>query len=179
MRAALFIRGVNVGGHNKLPMATLRRLASDVGFTGVATYIQSGNLVVHSDSDDLDAICETVRVAIADVAGIDTPVIGRTREALVRILTDNPFVAAGVAPDRVNVALLDRPGPNQGLLDPPEVAPDRVWVVGADAYLHTPNGLGRTRLSTSALKRLLGSGTASTTRNLSTLHKMVELLGVG
>jgi len=43
------LRAVNVGGTGKLPMAELRKLAEEIGFAGVSTYIASGNLLFKSD----------------------------------------------------------------------------------------------------------------------------------
>jgi uncharacterized protein (DUF1697 family) len=45
----VLLRGINVGGKNKVPMAELRRLLEDLGYTDVATYIASGNVVLRSD----------------------------------------------------------------------------------------------------------------------------------
>ena len=58
------LRGINVGGHRKVPMAELRQLMSDLGFDHVKTYIQSGNIIFNADTEDTVQLAEKIQKAI-------------------------------------------------------------------------------------------------------------------
>ncbi len=164
----VLLRAVNVGGTGALPMADLRRLAQDAGFTGVRTYIASGNLLVESD-DDADAVGRTIAAALADYAGRPVDVLVRSPQELARVLAANPFPDA--PGNRVSVYFLPVPTPSDAA-DRATGADDGEEVrVGKRAvYVHYPNGMGRSRLR-------LPAAAVGTARNLNTVAKLVELCG--
>ena len=87
------LRGINVGGHNKLPMAQLRDIAADVGFIDARTYIQSGNLVAATDLDP-EVAGDVLAVGIREATGLRIPIIVRTAQQWADLIAANPFAAA-------------------------------------------------------------------------------------
>ena len=179
------LRGINLGGKNKVAMADLRTLVSGLGHTGVSTYIQSGN-VLFTAPDDADRAM-TARVmteAIAATLGVTAPVIVLTRGELAQIIADNPFPGEP-DPRRVHaVVLSEPPWPELEVkLDAARAksaaagGTDEVRAVGRTLYLHTPDGYGRSVLA-EALLRVVSSpksGATGTARNWATMTKLLEL----
>ncbi|QAY69628.1 DUF1697 domain-containing protein [Xylanimonas protaetiae] len=162
----VLLRAVNVGGTGKLPMADLRRLAEDAGFTGVETYIASGNLVVESDDGEA-AVGRALEEALEAYAGKPVGVLVRTPDEVRRVLEANPFPDA--AGNRMAVVFL--PGaPPPDVLDTVRRADDGEEVRPGERalYVHYPNGMGRSKLVVPAAAK----GTA---RNLNTVARLVEL----
>lgn len=89
-RCVVLVRGVNVGGHNRLPMAELRRLLTGLGGADVTTYLQSGNAVV-SWYDSPLALQEQVAAALHDELTLAVAVMVRTAAELDAVVADNPF----------------------------------------------------------------------------------------
>src|SRR5580704_10248557 len=89
------LRGINLGGRNRVAMADLRALVSDLGHTDVATYIQSGNVLftaeASADSADSAALARAMTEAIEARLGVTAPVVVVTREELGEILAANPY----------------------------------------------------------------------------------------
>lgn len=88
VRVALLLRGINVGGHNRIAMGDLRSLLGGLGCTDVTTYLQSGNAVVTSDDVGLAA---RVEQALRDELGLDVAVLTRTAAELDAAVAGNPF----------------------------------------------------------------------------------------
>ena len=163
------LRGINVGGHGKLKMDALRDAVRGLGFGDVSTYIQSGNVIFTSDGpvDTVD-FERSLRAAL----GTDVTVIVRTAGELAQIIRANPFTTAdssGIhvgfmahAPDPLAVEHLD-------LL---RFAPDEAAIVGAELYLHLPDGIGRAKLPDHVARQLK---VPFTVRNWNTVSKLVEL----
>jgi uncharacterized protein (DUF1697 family) len=84
------LRAVNVGGTGKLPMAGLRQLAEEAGFSGVRTYIASGNLIVETDDPETE-VAARLEGALHEYVGKPVGVLVRTPAALRQILDANPF----------------------------------------------------------------------------------------
>ena len=77
------LRGINLGGRNKVAMADLRTLVGELGHADVATYIQSGNVLFTAPEDaDCDALARAMTEAIAAKLGVTAPVVVVTREEL-------------------------------------------------------------------------------------------------
>jgi uncharacterized protein (DUF1697 family) len=182
------LRGINVGGKNKVAMADLRAVVAELGHTGVSTYINSGNVLFTAQAgpagETIDAMAAAMASAIARKLGVTTPVVIVPRDELAEILAANPFTAEP-DPKRVHAVFLSAPaGPD--LLDRIDAivaaaaakgARDAVRPVGRALYLHTPTGFGTSDVS-EALMRLLGGPKASvigTARNWSTANKLLGL----
>jgi len=170
------LRGVNVGGRNKLPMADLTAIFADLGCADVRTYIQSGNVVFTAPPDLADEIPARVTAAIEERVGLKVPVVLRTVVEWRDAARANPFLAEELNPKTLAVAFLaEVPDPARvDDLDPDRSPPDRFWVHGCEIYLHLPNGAARTRLTNAYLDSTLA--TTSTARNLRTVDKLLEMV---
>ena len=85
------LRGINVGGNNKVPMADLRELMTSLGYTDVATYIQSGNVVFTSQDTDSGKLADVLDEKIAERFGVPGHVVVVSRDELARVIADNPY----------------------------------------------------------------------------------------
>jgi len=175
----LLLRGINVGGANRLPMADLRALAVALGFGDVATHLQSGNLVCTGTGPAVD-VAERVAGAITAEFGLTVPVVARTAADWADVMAGNPFTVVEDDPKKLHVTFL------AGVPDPGRVAaleaeagsfaPDRLTVSGPDVYLHFPGGYADTRLQNTFLERRLGR--VATTRNWRTVAALAGLAGL-
>ena len=167
------LRGLNVGGHNKLPMAQLREIAADVGFTDVRTYIQSGNLVASTDLD-AEAAGDLLAEAIRSATGLAVPVIVRTARQWSDVVAANPFPDAADLGRHVHVVFLPAPATEAvRAFDATVFAPEEVVVAGSEVFLHLPDGMGRSKLAV-AVNRIpeVAAGTA---RNWNTVLQLATL----
>jgi uncharacterized protein (DUF1697 family) len=167
-RYVCLLRGVNVGGKNRLAMPTLKELFEDLGFDRVTTYIQSGN-VVFSARDRPDA--GELEAAIAGKFALSVQAVLRSAADLRRVVRTNPFVHE--VPESLHVGFfVERPSKALvGGLDPEAHAPDRFVVRGDEVFLHLPSGMARTKV-VGYLGRRLG---ASTIRNWNSVTALARL----
>ncbi|HVT65248.1 MAG TPA: DUF1697 domain-containing protein [Mycobacteriales bacterium] len=174
-RYAVWLFAVNVGGNNKVPMAWLRDAATEAGFTGVATYLQSGNLVVTSSAKAAE-VEEQVAGLIRDGLGLDVKVTVRSRAELAKIIERNPMPKRVDEPSRLHVSFLDGKPDAKGVkaIDGAAYAPDEFAVAGREIYLWFPNGAGRSKLATLPWRKKIG--VAGTARNWRTLLAVLDLL---
>lgn len=173
----VLLRGINVGGRNRLPMVELRAIMEGLGCRSVQTYIQSGNVVFQATDAVIDGLPGRLAAAILEHVGLTVPVVLRSAGALWEIEAGNPFLGEGVDPAHLHVAFLAEE-PDAGCvaaLDPARSPGDRFVVRGSEVYLHLPHGVARTKLTNAWLDRALG--TTSTVRSWKTLGKLVELAG--
>ncbi len=167
-RHAALLRAVNVG-KRKVPMAELREVAEGLGLARVRTYIQSGNLLF--DAEPGPDLALRLAAAIEARFGFAVPVVLRTAAEL-RVTIDRvPFADL----EHVHVAFLDRaPSAAEVASLEPDRSPGDAWeVVGADLYLHLPNGVGRSKITNEWLDRRLRA--TSTSRNWRTVLALGEL----
>ncbi len=169
------LRGINVGGKNRLPMRGLVPLFEAAGCSEVRTYIQSGNVVFRAPAALARTIPERIAAAIAAGFGLKIPVVTRTRAEMEAVLADNPFLAQGVDPETLHVGFLAaRPSAaDVARLDPDRSPPDRFVVRGREVYLHHPNGVARSKLTAQYFDSRLG--TTITARNWRTVGNLVLL----
>jgi uncharacterized protein (DUF1697 family) len=168
------LRGVNLGSRNKVPMAGLRALMSDIGAEDVQTYVQSGNVVFRS-ALARDELARQIVRELGTRFGVDADVVLCTTAELKRIVARNPFAADEAEPTRLHVTFLAE-APDRGraaALEREKFEPDRFHVTRAAVYLHTPDGYGRTKLSNAYFERKLG--VRATTRNWRTVTTLAEL----
>ena len=171
------LRGINVGGKNKLPMKDLVAMFTDAGCNDVRTYIQSGNVIFQAKPALAKRIPDLIAGAIRDRFGYRIPVVMRTVEELRKVLRNNPFLKTGADTQILHVAFLaDRPGAAKvTALDPSRSPPDEFTVRGQEIYLHCPNGMARTKLTNAYFDSKLT--TTSTVRNWRTALKLLEVAG--
>jgi uncharacterized protein (DUF1697 family) len=177
-RHIALLRGINVGGHNRLPMATLRELFVAAGASEVATYIQSGNVVFAAPARLAGAIATEVRAAIEAELGLEIPLVVRTAAAFAKVARAHPFLDAVPEPKLAMVGFLDRKpsASKRASFDPAARSPgDRVELRGQEVYLGFPSGSGRSKLDAAWLDRSLG--VTSTWRNWLTVEKLAQMVG--
>ena len=148
------LRAVNVGGVS-VPMARLRALAADLGWTDVTTHLATGNLLL-ATADPSVSVAQRLSEALRAVIGREVPVVVRTPAQLAAALERVRPVFPDAEPGRVQIAFLDRdPGPNadERLGD---FAPDEHRHLGCELALHYPRGQARSKLTTSVIERRLG-----------------------
>ncbi|MGH9267513.1 MAG: DUF1697 domain-containing protein [Acidimicrobiales bacterium] len=171
------LRGVNVGGRQRVAMDRLREVVSGLGHTGVRTYAQSGNLLLccgRAGASAADVATEIDQAIAADM-GVTTRVVVRTPEELAAVVAANPFTeAAAAAPTSVHVAFFSAPpAPGAPGLGAVSFVPDG-WSLGDRvAYLHYAAGAGRSKLTNDVLERRLG--VVSTARNWNTVTRLLAL----
>jgi uncharacterized protein (DUF1697 family) len=175
-RMLALLRGVNVGGHRKVPMAALRELASSSGLTDVATYIQSGNLVFSTTLTP--ATVETrLSSGIREHFGFPVDLVVRTRAQWDAAVRSCPFSAAAQA--RPNLLHLVVAG-----VKPPRGAAEAlagvcrgaeaVKLVGDVLWIDYADGVARSKLTPAVLDRLLGG--PATARNWKTATQLAAML---
>ena len=168
------LRGINVGGKTKVPMAALRDTCASVGCEDVVTYIQSGNVVLRSTlrADPLRAALEA---AIADQFGFQPAVMIRTAKEMASVVARNPYPEADEKHAHVGFLHAAPDASTKQCLAAIDCGPEEVTVVGRDLYLLLPNGMGRANLPVQMDRCLRPSPV--TVRNWRTVTKLVELSG--
>jgi uncharacterized protein (DUF1697 family) len=180
------LRGINLGGHNKVAMADLREVVASLGHADVATYIQSGNVVFSAEQSDTAALAAALEEAIAETIGVRARVVVLSREELAQVVRDNPY-ADEPNPKAVHAVFLSgQPGPEVAervASAQQQVARqgsrDSAQVVGRTIFLHTPGGYGRSDLAAELVK--LGQRktdtVTGTARNWATVTKLAAMCG--
>lgn len=168
------LRGVNVSGRNRLPMAEFAAALSDLGFTGVTTYVQSGNAVFGGRGKS-PTVATTVGRMLAERFDLTVPIVVRTADELRSVLVTNPYLGRERDPTKLHVTFLaEAPGEVDGSIEPPAVVGrDSFEIVGREVYLHCPGGYGTTKLTNDFFERRLGA--TATTRNWRTVLALAEL----
>jgi uncharacterized protein (DUF1697 family) len=169
------LRGINVGGKNKLPMAALAEIFSQAGAGQVSTYIQSGNVLFDAPARAVEKLGAAVEKRITERFGFSSPVILRSVGELEAVARGNPFLRRGAPPETLHVAFLAGAPVKQAIasLDPKRSPPDELELRGREVFLRLPNGVARTKLTNAYFDRTLA--TTSTVRNWRTVLALVEL----
>jgi uncharacterized protein (DUF1697 family) len=186
MRYVALLRGINVGGRNKVAMADLRQVAESLGHTEVATYIQSGNLVFTNAGGNAsgvaDALADGLEQEIARSLAVRPVVVVLSRADLAQVIADNPF--PGESNPKALHAVFRREALTAEAVEAITAAEqkarakgsqDEVIVVGRTLFLRTPDGLGRSELAAQLAR--VGSQAAGTARNWATVSRLLEMLG--
>jgi uncharacterized protein (DUF1697 family) len=170
------LRGINVGGNNKLPMRDLAALLQDLGCRNVKTYIQSGNVVFQSEQTDRKALADAITDAIRRHHGFAPATFILDRQELEAAIAANPFPEGESAPKSLHLFFLD--GSPQAYdpsaLDRVKAPNERCQLIGRVFYLHAPDGIGRSKLAENVGK---GWGVNMTARNWRTVCELEALAG--
>jgi len=175
MRYAALLRGINVGGRKKVPMAALRELLADLGYADVVTHLQSGNAVFSSSGKSPHTLARTITDRIAGEFGMDVKVVIRTGGELADIVRRSPLPDGPENPSRFFVAFLSAaPEPAAtGAVESMSFDPDRIWISGTEAYLWCPAGAADTLLTNNFVEKRLK--VTATSRNWNTVLKLADL----
>lgn len=173
-----FFRGINVGGHNPLPMKTLPALLAACGCTDSKTYIQSGNVVFRSSATVARLEQDIAKAVHAEHGHQPRVLILSTRE-LARAVARNPYPQADAEPKSLHLFFLAGKPQKAGLeklaglcANGEEFALD-----GSVFYLYAPNGVGKSKLAASVDRALGVETTARNWRTCRTVLEMAEALG--
>ena len=174
-RYVALLRGINVGGHNKVPMQTLRELLGRIGGTAARTHLQSGNAVFTHEETDTDRLAAGLEQAIADELGLSITCMVRTGADLRRVVEANPYPMQGVNGSRFLVVFLSGPAPVDMLaaIDQSAYAPDTLRPGEREIYAHFPDSIRDSKLAALLSDRRLGM--SATARNWNTVTKLLEL----
>ena len=165
----ILLRGINVSGKNKIPMADLRELLNDLQFKNVQTYIQSGNIILESALDKT-AICNQIKNRIQEKFGFDVPVLARTISEWENAIEKYPFSTENEK--IVAFAFLNQVS-NEKTIDIKNIEGDKYKIIDDIVYLYCPSGFGKTKLTNNIIEKKLNL--IATTRNLRTTLKLQEI----
>lgn len=170
------LRGVNVGGHNKIKMADLKKVYEALGFERVQTYIQSGNVVFATKERGDEKLARKIGAAIEKKFGFCPEVIVRTAEEMRSIVKRNPFAKRGdVEPGKLLVVFLaSDPGKAARDVVAEIEAKEELRPLGSEIYIYFPDGQGKSKLKFGLVEKATNK-VAWTGRNWNTVLKLVEL----
>jgi uncharacterized protein (DUF1697 family) len=170
---ALF-RGINVGGHNKLPMGELKKVLDALGLRKIETYIQSGNVVFESEEADVPALSGRICEAVSRSHGFAPKVLLLRADEIEGVIASNPYPEAESEPKSLHVFFLeeDMHNPDLEKLDEVKKESERYALLGRAFYLHAPEGIGRSKLAERVEKAL---GVAVTARNWRSVTKIMAM----
>lgn len=169
------IRGVNVTGRNRVVMKELVADLAAAGFSGVRTYLQSGNVVLQSRLKSATGVAARVADAIESRNGFRPAVMAVERTLFRRIMAENPFPEAVHDPARLHVYFIASPaeGHDRAGIERLRKKSEAWRLTDSACYLHTPEGFGTSRLA-AGLEKLLG--VKATARNWRTVDALAGML---
>ena len=165
----ILLRGINVSGKNKLPMADLRELLNDLGYQNVQTYIQSGNIILDANEDKV-TVCNKIKEAIKEKFGYDIPVLARTIDEWRKAIDNNPYPTEN---HKILCFTFLSEIPKENTFEVNVTNDDEYTIVDDVAYIYCPGGFGSTKLTNNLFERKLK--VTATSRNLRTTLKLLEL----
>ena len=170
------LRGVNVGGHNRIKMDVLRDLCSSLKLEDPRTYVQSGNVIFRTKGKNAASLSKKIQNAIEKECGFRPAIVLRTADELRRAIAANPFASRkDVEPGKLLLTFLaGDPSPEAPttLLKFKDY-PEEMHLQGRELYIYFPNGAGKSKLPWSNVEKLLK--TAGTARNWNSVTKMLAI----
>jgi len=171
------LRGINVGGHRKIPMESLRKEVGNLGYKNVKTYIQSGNIIfTAADHCSNLEIAERIENAILTTFGFEVPVIVRSSDELQQAATENPFLnIENKAIEGLHLTFLKEAPTAEALktIKTYSYPPDQFEIRQKNVFLQIPGPYHKTKLSNAFFEKKLG--VSATTRNWKTVLKLAEM----
>ncbi len=177
-RYAALLRGINVGGHRRIPMSDLRSVLEQLGHENVSTYLQSGQAVFTAGTDDEEILAAAIHDELSQRFGASIDVIVRSHAYLKSVVDDCPFPAAEIDGKQLHAAYASAPLDAGSFeeIDRAAFLPEEYHLGDRVLYLWLPGGIGRSKLAARlATPRLVGPGRFATVRNWNTARKLVEL----
>jgi len=170
------LRGINVGGHNKIAMEALRSLYASLGLLDAQTYVQSGNVVFRTKEKNLVSLAARIESAIERSFGFRPSAILRTTSELRAAIAANPFASrSGIEPSKLLVTFLAASPSAEARQKALSIKadPEELHIHDRELYTYFPNGMARPRLSMASVERALkipGTG-----RNWNSVTKLLEM----
>jgi uncharacterized protein (DUF1697 family) len=169
------LRAINLGAHRRVKMDDLRAMCEALKLTDVQTYLQSGNVVFRAQGDP-GALSKRLEKEIERKLGFHSDVISRSVSEMRDVVARNPFAKRrDIEPSKLLVTFLaadpgDAPREKVRRL---KTDPEELQIVGRELYVYYPNGVGRSKLSSSGIDKVLN--TPGTARNWNTVTKLLEI----
>lgn len=171
------LRGINVGGHHKVPMAELRAILKYLGLKKPGTIGASGNAWFEVEAAEaLAPLSRRIASALEDRFGFAVPIVLRWASDLHAIAQTHPFAAEGVDPRFLHVVFLSETPPAAAALPPEALPPDRAELRGQHVFVHYTRGSARSGLTLDKLERWLS--VRATGRNWNTVRKLALKTGM-
>jgi uncharacterized protein (DUF1697 family) len=170
------LRSLNVGPNNRIKMPELESLLKELGFSGLKSYLQSGNLVFGSDVTDPQIVASHIEEAITKGSGLEIRVVVKTQTEMLRIAGNNPFLKIdGIEAEFLHVTFLfEQPEERKTkLIEMIHDPRDSFKLAGREIYLYCPGGYGNTKFSNTFFEKKLG--VAATTRNWRTVNVLASM----
>ena len=164
-RYVALLRAVNVGGTGKLPMAALKTLCVDAGFTAVETYIASGNVVLTSKAGEA-AVKAKLEKALHAYAKKPVGVVIRTAAEMAQVLKQNPFKTD--KPNYTYAIFLDAKPPRDALDKATGRRNEKMQLGKREIFVAYPDGMGRSKLKIPVAQ-------AGTARNMNTIAALADM----
>lgn len=171
----VLFRGINVGGTGIVRMADLRALLGELGFEDVATYVQSGNVVLCSQLEPA-AVASSIAEAMEPVFGIAPQIMVRDADAWQTLVGGNPMPEAAAEPKQLHALVLGK-APSADAVERLERADrgtERFAFGDGVLYLHTPDGIGRSKFAATIERTLAVPTTARNWRTVLALQAMAD-----
>jgi len=173
------LRGINVGGHKKIKMDTLKQLYVELGYTNVQTYIQSGNVIFQTQDIDAVNLAKSIAKQILEVTGLEVPVLVLELDEMKRIVENNPFnldstkntasfhiTFLSETPDTISFEKIKST----------DFGADHFELLDKAIYVYCPTGYGTTKLTNTFFENKLK--VTATSRNWKTVNELVRLAGL-
>lgn len=173
-RFIALLRGINVGGKNRLPMTKLVEVLHSLGFDNVQTYIQSGNAVFDSRRKSTDRLARLIADTLQDQHQIDAAVLVLSEVALRSAVENDPFRAANPDPKTMHFFFLsgEPQQADESAIKSAAAKSEQYELIGSVFYLLAPDGIGRSKLAANAERYL---GVPATARNLRSVEAILAL----
>jgi uncharacterized protein (DUF1697 family) len=171
------LRGINVGGNKPVSMAALRELIEGLGFRGVKTLLQSGNVVFSGARQGADKLERQIEAAGEKQLGLEADFMIRTADEWAKIIDANPFKAMAESDPSHLVLICLKAKPDAAALAKLRAAikgREEIEVVGRELYVTYVDGIGTSKLTNAVIEKALGA--RGTGRNWNTVLKIRDLL---
>ena len=170
------LRGINVGGKRKILMTDLKKLYTQLGFTDIVTYIQSGNVIFNSKEKNVPKLESSIKNKILEVFGYDVPVIIRSVAELKEIINNNPFKdIEGSTSEKLYITFLSKEPEerNEINLANYDLKGDEFKIVRKNVFICLKGKASDSKITNNLLEQKLK--VTATTRNWKTTEKLLEL----
>lgn len=176
MISVALLRGINVGGKNRVEMDRLRATIQSAGFDQVRAYINTGNVIFAHEPGHPQAIEEKLEGAIAEEFGLDLKVLLRDRDTMVATEQALPSSWVNDSAMKSDVMFL------WDAVDRPDVVEHLTIRAGIDDVIYVPGAIlwrvDREMLTKSGMTKIVGTKLygSMTVRNVNTVRKLVQLM---
>jgi uncharacterized protein (DUF1697 family) len=181
----LLLRGINVGGKNRLPMKELVQALEALKLENVKTYIQSGNVAFEASEQLVEGLgdrttelgeAHRITAAIEASHGFKPRCLILSAAELEEAIASNPFPEAKAEPKSLHLYFLASApkSPDLAAIEQAKAPSEAFQLIGKVFYLHAPDGIGRSKLAAIAEQKLSVAATARNWRTVQQLWEMVQ-----